>query len=427
MSDRPVVVIVGGGFGGLTLVRKLRRLPVRTVLVDRRNHHLFQPLLYQVATAALSETEIAQPIRGITRGAADLTVLLDTAVGADLDRRTLALASGRQLAYDMLVVATGVEYDYLGHHEWADHALSLKSLGDALAIRERLLLAFEEAETTDDPAERQRLLTFVLIGGGPTGVELAGSIAELARYGLRRDFRRINPAAARIVLVEAGPSLLGGFAAPLAAYALQRLQKLGVEVRLHSPVQDIDAQGAVLADQRIDAGLVLWCAGVRGTRAGEWLGASGRHGTVPVEPDLSLPSHPEVFVIGDLAQVPLPGGQRLAQVAAVAKQEAAYVARVIAARLAGHHAPGPFGYRDPGSLAIIGRAAAVAQFGRVRLSGLFAWMVWGVAHIFFLIGFPNRIGVFLTWAWEWLTYRRGARLIIAAREEPGTAPPGARR
>jgi NADH:ubiquinone reductase (H+-translocating) len=410
---QPRVVILGGGFGGLTLLEKLQHAPVETVLVDRRNHHLFQPLLYQVATAALSSTEIAQPIRAIMRGAQALTVMLDEAKGIDLAGRRVLLADGQAVPYDMLVVATGVRYDYFGHDEWAARAPSLKSLGDAIGIRRRLLSAFEQAETTNDRAERQRLLTFVLVGGGPTGVEMAGSIAELARFVLRRDFRHIDPASARVILVEAGPRLLNGFADRLSSYTLRRLRAMHVDVRLGTAIQDIDDRGVTIPGGRIDAGLVIWCAGVRGTDPGAWLGvATTRHGTVEVGPDLSVPGHPEIFVVGDLAEVKTPDGKRLPQVAPVAKQEAAYVARVIAARARREAAPPPFAYKDPGSLAIIGRSAAVVDFGWLRLTGFLGWLVWGLAHIFFLVGFHNRLAVFLSWTWEWLTYKRGARLIV---------------
>lgn len=418
MTRQPTVVVVGGGFGGLTLVRKLHGCGVTIILVDKRNYHLFQPLLYQVATAALPAEDIAEPLRSLLRDDRDVSVLLDEAIGLDLPNRTLTLRETGTIEYDMLVLATGVEYNYFGHPEWAAWAPSLKSLADAMEIRRRILLAFEEAENTHDPERRRHLMTFVLVGGGPTGVELAGSIAELARFELSRDFRRIDPTSAHVVLVEAGPKLLAGFTDRLSNYALRALQRLGVDVRLSTSIESIDETGALTKGGHIAAGLVVWCAGVRGTPVGRWLGADGRHGTVEVMPDLSAPDHPEVFVIGDLAQVPTPdGGGPLPQVAAVAKQEGAYVAQVIAARVAGRAPPPPFQYRDPGSLAIVGRAAAVVQMGRLRLTGLAGWLVWAFAHIFFLIGFRNRLAVFLAWAWEWLTFRRGARLI--PEELPG--------
>ena len=415
MRNRLRVVVLGGGFAGLTLLKSLRNAELELVLVDRRNHHLFQPLLYQVATAALSSTEIAQPTRSIMRGASNVTVRLDEAVGVDLPGQRLLLADGGALHYDILVIATGVDYNYFGHADWARHAPSLKSVADAIEIRRRLLLAFEEAEKTDDPARRRQLLTFVLVGGGPTGVEMAGSIAELARFALRRDFRHIDPASAHVILLEAGPKLLGGFADRLSAYALRALRHMNVDVRLSTPVDAIDADGVSTGDHRIEAALVIWCAGVRGSPPASWLGVPMTpHGTVPVAPDLSVIGHPEVFVAGDLAHVLERNGRPLPQIATVAKQQGAYVARVIAARAAGTTPPGPFAFRNPGSLAIIGRSSAVADFGWLRLTGFVAWLVWAFAHIFFLIGFRNRSAVFLEWAWEWFTYKRGARLIVDA-------------
>jgi NADH:quinone reductase (non-electrogenic) len=325
----------------------------------------------------------------------------------------LLLADGGILAYDILVIAAGVEYNYFGHADWAEYAPSLKSVSDALAIRRRLLLAFEEAEKTADPELRRRLLTFVLVGGGPTGVEMAGSIAELARFVLRRDFRHIDPASARVILVEAGPKLLSGFADRLSAYALRALRRMNVDVRLSTSVETIDENGIGTPDGRIEAGLVIWCAGVRGSPPARWLDVPlTRQGTVPVMPNLSLEGHPEVFVIGDLAHVLGPNGRPLPQLATVAKQQGAYVARVIAARASGRPPPGAFAFRSPGSLAIVGRSSAVADFDWLRLTGSAAWLVWAFAHIFFLIGFRNRIAVFLEWAWEWFTYKRGARLIV---------------
>ena len=399
----------------MTLVQKLRGTPVETVLVDRHNHHLFEPLLYQVATAALSPAEIAQPIRAMTRGFKGMTVLLDEAVGLDVPGCSVLLRNGGAIDYDMLVLATGVEYNYFGHPGWAQRAPALKSLHDALEVRRRLLLAFEQAEMIKDPVQRRKLLTFVLVGGGPTGVELAGSMAELARFTLRRDFRNIDPASARVILVEAGPRLLNGFGEHLSEYALRSLQRMNVEVRLSTKIDRVDDGGVEMKDGRIDAALVVWCAGVTGTPAAAWLGVKlTRQGLVPVGPDLAVPGHPEIFVVGDLAVVTGPDGQPLPlpQVAPVAKQEAAFVAKVIAARVARRTPPPAFAYRDRGSLAIIGRSAAVVDLGWLRLDGFAGWLFWGIAHLFFLIGFRNRITVFVTWMWEWLTYGRGARLIV---------------
>ena len=412
MQKKPRVVVVGGGFGGLSLVQKLRRAAVDIILVDRRNHHLFQPLLYQVATAALSGSEIAQPTRSILRNAANVTVLLNQVVGVQPEQRVLMLSEQQTLAYDMLVVATGVEYDYFGHPEWRAFAPCLKDLSDAAEIRQRLLLAFEHAENCAEAADRRHLLTFVLVGGGPTGVELAGSIAELARFGLRRDFRNIDPRSARIVLIEAGPRLLSGFPERLSAYAARTLQRMGVEVHTGSSVKGVDAAGVTIPEGRIEAALVIWCAGVKAGPVGEWLGtATARHGRVQVGPDLAITDRPEIFVIGDVSATTNSAGRPLPQLASVAKQQGAYVAAAIKARLAGR-TMSPFVYKDQGSLAIVGRSAAVVDFGRVRLTGFAGWVVWVFAHIFFLIGFRNRIAVFLEWAWEWITYARGARLIV---------------
>ncbi|HEY8288048.1 MAG TPA: NAD(P)/FAD-dependent oxidoreductase, partial [Acetobacteraceae bacterium] len=387
-TQRPNVVVVGGGFAGLTLIHQLRGAPVNIVLVDRCNHHVFQPLLYQVATAALSPAEIAEPTRSILRNARNVTVMLDEAIGVDRANRRLLLREGRGLPYDYLVLATGVEYDYFGHDDWAAFAPCLKTLQDADEIRRRILLAFEHAEICPNPDLQRRLLTIVLIGGGPTGVELAGSIAELARFALRRDFRHIDPTKARIILLEAGPHLLPGFNENLSAYARTALARLHVDVRLKTPAEAIDATGLVAGGERIDAGVVIWCAGVKGTQPGAWLEAPlTRKGTIQVAPDLSVPGAADIFVIGDLAAVAHQGSKPLPQVAPVAKQQGAYVARVIRGRLDGKPPPPPFRYSDPGSLAIIGRSAAVVDFGFVRLTGFVGWLVWGFAHIFFLIDF----------------------------------------
>ena len=410
-GSRPRIVIVGAGFGGLTAAKRLAQVDAQVTIVDQHNYHLFQPLLYQVATAALSPANIAAPIRGILRDQANATVLLGKVTGVDLDRRDV-LIGARRVPYNQLIVATGARHAYFGHDEWEAVAPGLKTIEDATAMRRRVLLAFERAEDATDEAERRRLLTFVIIGGGPTGVELAGSLVELARAALARDFRRIDPATARIVLVEAGPRVLPSFPPALSIIAARSLARLGVELRLGQPVTRCDADGAVLGDERIESRTLIWAAGVAASGAARWLGATcDRNRRVLVNPDLTLPGHPEVFLIGDTARLegradPLPG------VATVAKQQGAYVARVIASRLAGTAEPGPFRYRDVGSLAIIGRREAIADFGRVHLSGRLGWLVWSVAHIYFLIGFRSRLVVALEWLWSYLTYERGARLIV---------------
>ena len=409
-SARPRIVIIGAGFGGLTAAMRLGRVDAALTVIDRRNHHLFQPLLYQVATAALSPADIAGPIRGILARQVNTRVILGTVDGIDVSGRSVRIGE-RRIPYDQLVIATGARDSYFGHDEWAAVTSGLKTIEEATAMRRRILIAFERAEDSDDEAERRRLLTFVIIGGGPTGVELAGTLAELARAALARDFRRIDPTTARIVLVEAEPRLLSSFPPDLSAVAARELQRLGVELRLGVKVTRCDPDGAVLGDDRIESRTLIWAAGVAASPAAAWLGMeAGRGGRVPVGPDLSLPGHPEIFVIGDTALVEGPRGP-LPGVAPVAKQQGAYVARVIAARLAGTPAPGPFLYRDRGSLATIGRKAAVVDFGRLRLTGRIAWLIWGGAHIYFLIGFRNRLVIAIDWLWSYLTYQRGARLI----------------
>jgi NADH:ubiquinone reductase (H+-translocating) len=411
-TGRPArVVIVGAGFGGLAAARGLARAPVEVTVIDRHNYHLFQPLLYQVATAALSEADIASPIRAILRDQRNARVLLDEVTGVDVAARQLATRLGGMHAYDHLVLATGSRYNYFGHSDWPLLAPALKSLDDATLVRRRLLLAFEEAETATDPTVRQRLLTFVLVGAGPTGVELAGAVAELARATLSRDFRHIDPGTARIILVEAGPRILAEFPEKLAEFARRSLGRMGVEVLTGSPIETIDANGVTARGQRIEAANVLWCAGVAATPVARWLkieAAAG--GRLAVEPDLSVPGHPEIFVIGDVSFAKGPGGRPLPGLAAVAEQQGRYVAQAIAGRLSGNAAPA-FRYRDKGELATIGRSSAIADFGWIRLSGWVAWVLWGIVHIFFLIGFRNRLSVFLNWTWAWLTYGRGARLI----------------
>ena len=423
----PRVLNIGAGFGGLSAARALAGAPAEVVVIDRSNHHLFQPLLYQVATAGLAPTQIASPIRSILGPQANARVILGEVTGVDVASRTVSLAD-RSLAYDHLIIATGAAHSYFGHAEWASVAPGLKSLDDALGIRRRVLLAFERAEVETDPAERERLLTFVIVGGGPTGVELAGAIAELARRALARDFRTIRHAMAKVDLVEAGPRVLPSFPAPLSAYASRTLARLGVDVRLGKAVTDCDVGGVTLGDERIQARTILWAAGVLASPAAAWTRAEAdRAGRVVVTPRLTLPGHDEVFVIGDAAHFdvgegPLPG------LAPVAKQQGAYVAAAIRHHLAVEGPSPPFRYRDAGALATIGRQVAVAAFGRLWLTGALAWLLWSIAHIYFLIGFRNRIAVTLDWAWAYVTFERGARLITGARpaREATLPPPAAR-
>lgn len=410
----PRVVIVGAGFGGLTAAHALRRAPVQIALIDSRNHHLFQPLLYQVATAGLSPTDIAMPIRHIVRRQHNAKTFLGEVTGVDKQTHHV-LAGDRRIPYDYLIVATGARHAYFGHDGWEPFAPGLKSIEDATSIRRRILMAFENAEICDDPAERRRLGNFVVIGGGPTGVELSGAIAELAKKALSKDFRNIDPKHARIILVEAGSRLLPSFPEKLSVRAKRALERLGVEVRLGTPVSSCDARGVTIGNERIDAANIIWAAGVAASPAAEWLNASkDRAGRVIVAPDFSLPSNPEIFVIGDTASAKDSSGKPLPGVAPVAKQEAHYVAKTLVARIAGKSAPRPFHYKDAGNLATIGRKAAVVDFGWLRMSGFPAWLLWSCAHIFFLIGFRNRIIVSLNWLLSYFTFARGARLITGA-------------
>lgn len=420
-ASSPHVVILGGGFGGLAVARGLAHTDARVTLVDRRNHHLFQPLLYQVATAGLSAPSIAAPLRQILRKQSNVTVLLDEALDVDLAQRRVVLAHG-ELDYDALVVATGATHAYFGHDEWERFAPGLKTLDDAFTIRRRVLLAFERAERESDPIRRQAWLNFVVVGGGATGVELAGTLAEIARHTLPREFRRADPRRAHVLLVEAGPRLLPAFAPDLSDKARRQLEKLGVEVRLDTAVTAIDQHGVMLGDQPHAARTVLWGAGVAASPLGRRLGAPvDRAGRVLVTPQLGLPDHPEVFVVGDLASVTQANGRPVPGVAPAAKQMGRYVAQVLKARWHGQ-GTAPFRYRDDGSLATIGRMAAVAQFGRLKLSGLLAWWVWLVAHIAFLIGFRNRLVVMLDWAWAYWTYQRHARIVTGRDDGDGDAP-----
>ena len=410
-GQRERVVIVGAGFGGLAAARGLARASVDVTVIDRHNYHLFQPLLYQVATAALSPADIAEPIRVVLRHQQNATVLLDEATGVDPAGRMVETRIGAGHSYDWLILATGSRYAYFGHADWPLLAPSIKSIDDATSIRRRLLLAFEEAESVTDAAKRRRLLTFILVGAGPTGVEMAGAVAELAHATLSRDFRNINPRTARILLVEAGPTVLAGFPAKLSLFALRSLERMGVEVMLDTPIQAIDRSGVTAKGRQIEAANVIWCAGVEATPVARWLEApSAKGGRVAVAADLSVPGHPDIFVIGDAAFVAGAGGEPLPGVAPVAEQQGKYVAELIAARARGKTLP-PFRYKNKGMLATIGRHSAIADLGWVRLTGWVAWVLWGVVHIFFLIGFRNCVAVFVNWIWAWLTYSRGARLI----------------
>lgn len=413
-ADRPRVVIVGAGFGGLSAARGLARAPVDVIVIDRHNYHLFQPLLYQVATAALSPADIAAPIRGILRRQRNASVLLGRVIGVDTAAHEVILED-RRIAYDYLVLATGARHAYFGNDAWEAFAPGLKKIDDATDIRRRILLAFERAETSLDPAERRRLLTLAVIGGGPTGVEMAGAIAELAKMALAEDFRAIDPRQARILLVEAGPRLLPAFPEKLSATARKDLEKLGVEVRTGAAVTGCDAEGITVGAEHIASGCVIWAAGVAASPAAKWLGVEAdRAGRVKVDATLAVPGLDDVFVIGDTAEVAGADGKPLPGVAPVAKQQGEYVARLIAARSRGKPPPGPFRYRNLGNLATIGRKAAVADFGWIRLSGRLAWLLWGSVHIMFLIGFRNRLAVLLDWLWAYVTFQRGARLITGS-------------
>jgi NADH dehydrogenase len=418
------VVVVGAGFGGLDTVHRLAGAPVSITLVDRRNHHLFQPLLYQAATASLAPSEIAWPIRQLLRRRRDVTTLLASVESIDKEGRALHLDDGSALRYDTLVLATGARHAYFGHDAWEPFAPGLKTLEDATTIRGRILLAFEEAERQSDEQKRAALMTFVIVGAGPTGVELAGTIAELARATLPADFRRIDTREARIVLIEAGPRVLPAFAADLSNYAKDSLERLGVEVVLGQPVSECNAEGVVFGGQPLAAATIIWAAGVQSSPAARWLDApADRAGRLKVEPALTVPGHPEIFAIGDAAIVLRPDGQPVPGIAPAAKQEGVYVADVIRARLRGAPAPPPFRYKHAGDLATIGKRRAVIDFGWIKLRGTIAWWLWGFAHIYFLIGVRNRLSVALNWLWIYARDQRGARLITWwGGEVEGTAP-----
>jgi NADH:ubiquinone reductase (H+-translocating) len=405
------VVIVGAGFGGLQAAFQLAGAPVRITIIDRRNHHLFQPLLYQVATASLDTSEIAWPIRYLLRGREEVTTLFATVVGVDTSANRVLLDDGDAVSYDTLILATGARHFYFGHDEWEPFAPGLKTLEDATTLRRRILLAFERAERESDPQLRAALLTFVIIGAGPTGVELAGTIVELAQDTLPPDFRNIDTQKARIVLIEAGPRVLAGFADELSAYAQRSLESIGVEVMLGQAVTECSADAVVYGGKKLETKTIIWAAGVRASPAAEWLGApADRAGRLEVTPDLTVPGHPEIFAIGDTAAIAAPDGKPVPGIAPAAKQQGRYVADVIKARLSGGKSM-PFRYKHSGSLAQIGKRLAVIDFGRIKLRGAIAWWIWGIAHIYFLIGIRNRLSVALSWLWVYLRDQRVARLI----------------
>jgi NADH:ubiquinone reductase (H+-translocating) len=418
------VVVVGAGFGGLETAHRLAGAPVEITIVDRSNHHLFQPLLYQAATASLAPSEIAWPIRHLFRRRLDVTTLLASVKSIDKQARELRLDDGSTLSYDTLVLATGARHAYFGHDAWEPFAPGLKTLEDATTIRGRILLAFEKAERESDERKRAALLTFVIVGGGPTGVELAGTIAELARVTLPPEFRRIDTSQARIVLVEAGPRVLPAFAEDLSDYAKESLEQLGVEVVLGQPVSECNADGVIFGGQTLAAATILWAAGVQSSPAARWLDApADRVGRLKAEPDLTVPGHADIFAIGDAAIVLRPDGRPVPGIAPAAKQEGVYVAKVIRARLAGAPAPPPFRYKHAGDLATIGKRRAVIDFGWIKLKGALAWWLWGFAHIYFLIGVRNRLSVAMNWLWIYARDQRGARLITWwGGEVDGTAP-----
>jgi len=413
------VVIVGSGFGGLTAAQKLKGAAVRITIIDQRNHHLFQPLLYQVGTAALATSEIAWPIRFLMRKREEVTTLLATVTGVDPKSRCVTLQDGRTVSFDTLVLATGARHAYFGHDEWEPFAPGLKTLEDATSIRRRVLLSLERAELEADPARRAALLTFAIVGGGPTGVELAGAIVELVYQNLHGEFRRFDTREARVLLIEAGPRLLPAFAPDLSAYALKALARLGVEVRLGTAVTDCNSSGVTIGAQFVAADVILWAAGVRASPAAAWLGAAADSaGRVKVEADLTVAGHAEIFVIGDTATVNVWNGKPAPGIAPAAKQQGAHVARTINRRLAGDAAPRPFRYRHAGDLATIGKRSAVIDFGWCKLKGWLAWWVWGLAHIYFLIGLRNRFSVALSWLWIYLTGNRSACLITQVDHNP---------
>jgi len=416
-DPRPKVVIVGAGFGGIEAAHTLAKAPVDVTIVDRQNHHCFQPLLYQVATAALSPADVAWPIRHIFRRQANTTVLMAEVRGVDTGRR-IVRTDAADIPYDYLVLATGAAHSYFGHDEWADAAPGLKRIEDATRIRRRILLAFERAELAHDEAERRRLLTFVIVGAGATGVEMAGAIAEVARQTLAMDFRRIDPRSARILLIEAGPRAMPTLPDNLSDYVRTTLIRMGVEIMTATRVTGCDLRGVDTDHGRVDASTTIWAAGVMASAASNWIGAEhDRAGRIKVAADLSVPGHAEIFAIGDTAAADGPDGRPVPGIAPAAKQMGGYVGRLIAARAAGAAAPPPFRYRHQGDLAAIGRRAAVVKLGRMELKGFLGWLFWGLVHIYFLVEVRGRFIVAFTWLWEYLTFQRGARLITEVRRD----------
>lgn len=418
MAEKHHVVVIGAGFGGLECVRRLAGSGLRVTLIDRRNHHLFQPLLYQVATTILSPSDIAWPIRALMRGRRDVTTLLAEVSG--VEGKSVILDDGSRIGFDTLVIATGARHAYFGHDDWEPFAPGLKTIEDATEIRRRILLAFERAEGADDPALREALMTFVIIGGGPTGVELAGIIAELARRTLRPDFRRIDTRKSRVMLVEAGERLLTAFPPDLSAYAARALARQGVTLSFGKPVTGCSAEGVQVGDGFIPCRTIVWAAGVAASPAARWLGVTpDRAGRVTVAPDLTVPGRNDVFVIGDTAAVVWDSGRLVPGIAPAAKQQGAHVARTIRARRAGTPEPGAFCYRHQGNLATIGKSAAVVEMGSLRLTGTLAWWVWGIAHVYFLIGTRSRAAVAWSWLWTYLRGQNSARLIVWSRDRDG--------
>jgi NADH dehydrogenase len=422
MTGKPKIVVVGGGFGGLAAIKELKGVDADITLIDRRNHHLFQPLLYQVATTSLGPSEIAWPIRQLVHRRKEITTLFGSVIGVDTAARLVKLDGGATVPFDYLILATGAQHAYFGHDDWEPYAPGLKTLEDATAMRRRLLVAFERAELETDPVRRKALLTFVIIGAGPTGVELAGAIIELARITLRDDFRNIKPEEARVVLIEAGPRVLSNFQPTMSAYAEKALGELGVEVMLNTPVTEVHAEGVTFAAGAIEAETIIWAAGVLASPAAKWLGVEAdRAGRAKVNPDLSVPGYPNIFAVGDTVTTTTPEGKPVPGIGDAAKQGGRHAAKVVKARLRGETAELPFHYKHLGDIATIGRSRALIDFGWIKLTGWIGWWTWGLAHIYFLIGLKNRIFIALNWLWIYLTGYRSARLITQDMPSPAGA------